>query len=526
MGTRTPIWITLFALTMLTQPACQRCQDDPAPHKEADMSEDADRFEPLRAAIRADLERSQATGAAVAVWLDDEMIWVGGFGTRDPRDPDLRPDEQTQFMLGSDTKKIAAIAYLQLVERGLASVETRVGEVLPALRFAQAASFTEATAHQLMSQRGGLNDDVGDMSTQTTDEALRSFITTTLTSRAYALSPPGSFYNYSNPNYSVLGLMTETIAQRAWADLVQDEVLIPLEMTRSTARKASIDRENYALGVGSSATTALPHDQLWEDAYIRPAGLLWSTPLDQLKLARFLVDGDERILSEQLKARISAPQVALFPDIPGAYGYGLITQDALSLGQAHYPTVPVWTHGGNTPTHTSTFYVLPKQRFAISIMSNGHSDDFSQSVAVAISTLVKLPEPSAPPELPFEPAALDALVGVYLDPHNAGHIIISRHQDTLRLKLPDAEDAGIPYDETMLPLTTRVWVVNVAGEELIVSFVDGADGVKYLAHRDFVAARVNEALMLKAPQERPRLNFPHQASTATPHLWWGLPQPN
>ena len=47
-------------------------------------------------------DHENATGASVAVWLDEEIVWVGGFGSADSAG-DRRPDEDTLFMIGSDT---------------------------------------------------------------------------------------------------------------------------------------------------------------------------------------------------------------------------------------------------------------------------------------------------------------------------------------------------------------------------------------------------------------------------------------
>lgn len=489
----------------LSQPDMSELPDEgtPLPHPE---------LNPLRAAILDDIKNSNATGASVAIWRDDEIIWVGGFGYTDPQDQGRAPDEQTQFMIGSDTKKISSIAYLQLVAKGQASLETTITQTLPELNFPLAPRFTQATAHQLMSHQGGLRDDTGDFTTQTEDAALRDFITTTLSKRAYALSPPGAFYNYSNPNYSMLGLMTETIAARPWADIVQAEVFAPLEMTRTVARKSSVDPENYAAGVGQADPqdpniSPVYLDKLWEDAYARPAGFVWSTPTDQIKLAKFLVDGDPRVLSDELRQLITTAQAPFYPDLPGAYGYGIMIQNGVQLGNAYYPSVKIWSHGGNTTTHTSTFMILPDQRFAISILSNGLQDDFTLSLVTALSTLVDLPATGVRPPPEFKPEELDELEGTYIDPNNVGRVLITRQDDTLRLKLPDLEAGNVPYEEAMTSISTRVWVIKAAGQELVISFFEGEDGTMYIANRAFVATRAPGVMALSAPIDLTKLKL-------------------
>lgn len=449
------------------------------------------RFDALAEAVEADLERNLATGASVAVWLDDEIVYVGGFGTAEPEGA-RRPDDDTQFMIGSDTKKITGIVYLQRVAAEEASVETTLHDAVPELVMREAPDYVNATAHQLLSHQGGIIDWYGPTVSSTTDEALRSTTFGAFSRQAYPLVPPGRMFLYSNPNFSMVGLMAETLAGRPFADLAREDVFVPLEMSRTVARKSEVDA-NHAAGFGfADDDEETPHpvvlEDLWEDAFARPAGFVWSTPSDQMKLARFLVDGDERVLPTELVARIHEPQVALYPDLPGHYGYGLTITRGVEVDGDYYD-VPSWSHGGNTLTHTSTFEVLPEQRFAISILSNGYGDDFTASVEAAFRTLVTLPAPTSSPEAPFEPSELDGLTGTYVDPFNVGEVQVSRVGDVLQLHMPDLVAAGVPYQRAMTRVSTRVWLANIQGTTVALMFVEGPDGEAYLAHRVFVATR-------------------------------------
>ena len=453
---------------------------------------------PLREAIERDLMQSNATAASVAIWYEGEVIWLGGFGEMtDGAGVRRAPDEETMFMIGSDTKKMTSMLYLQQVARAgsEASLQTKIEEVVPALTLFRAPDFPSATAHDLMSNQGGLVDHIGPLTTSTTDSVLEDYTLGSLSSRVYQLAPPGKFYNYSNPSFSALGLMTQRLdGARAWADIVEQDLFSPLAMTRSVARKSSVDPVNHARGIGVSSpgqamVAEIDLEQTWEDAYIRPAGLVWSTPSDQMRLARFMIEGDETILSADLLASTMASQTPLYPDLPGAYGYGVIRNQGVNLGAAHYPDLVILSHGGNTLTHTSTFYVLPQQRFGISILSNGQGDNFQQSVVEAIRLFVELPEPGQAPEVPFDAAELDMLTGEYVDPNNVGKVIVSREGDDLVIDMPDVAQAGVPYERALERVSTRVWVANIQGQRLPLSFFDGDRFEVFMANRAFVATK-------------------------------------
>jgi len=446
-------------------------------------------FAPIEAAVTADLAKSNATAASVAVWLDGEIVWVGGFGHADPNGT-APPDEDTQFMIGSDTKKITAIALLREVAAGKTTLDTTVGAMLPELHMAMAPGFANTTLRQLMSHQSGIMDGAEETSA-TTDAALANFAYGEFATSYHAMNPPGLFYNYSNPNFSIAGLITQQLDGRPWADIVEQDVFAPLGMTRTVARKSEVDADR-ALGRGytieDQTIHAVSFEDTWESGFTRPAGLVWSTPDDQMRLARFLVDGDPAVLAPALRSEITRAQTPIYPELPPGYGFGLIVSRGLQLDSAYYD-VPVWFHGGNTHTHTSTFYVLPEQHFAVSILSNGVDDDFTGTVVAAIKSLAALPAPSTAPVRPFDPSQLEGLVGTYTDPFEVGDVVVTHVGDGLTISAPALDAAGVAYDHALTPITTRAWLATVDGEATELTFIDGPGGETYLRNRQFVAVR-------------------------------------
>jgi CubicO group peptidase (beta-lactamase class C family) len=343
--------------------------------------------------------------------------------------------------------------------------------------------------------------DGGENTATTTDAALASFAYGEFAASYYSLSPPGQFFNYSNPNYSIAGLIEERLEGRSWADIVERDVFAPLGMTRTVARKAEVDG-NRALGRGPTTTSTaiqpVSFDDTWESAFVRPAGLVWSTPSDQMRLAAFLVDGNPAVLDDAARRELSTSQVAYYPDLAFGYGMGLAVDRGFSLGGNFYD-VPVWSHGGNTYTHTSTFYVLPEQRFAISILSNGYFDDFTATAFTAMATLADVPAPSTPPVRPFDPSKLDGLTGTYVDPHGLGDLVVTRQGDALAVSIPALDAAGSSYQHALTAVTTRVWVANIGGAPDVLSFIDGSDGAEYMRTRTRVAVRAPRGALPAQP---------------------------
>jgi hypothetical protein len=260
-------------------------------------------------------------------------------------------------------------------------------------------------------------------------------------------------------------------------------------------------------GGGDTTPGPVSFEDHWETAFVRPAGLVWSTASDQCKLAAFLIHGDEAVLPAELHSLIATEHVGRYPDIPGSYGYGLMVDYGAQFGADDYREVRLWSHGGNTLTHTSTFYLLPDQDFAISILSNGWGDDFTGSVVTAALTLADLPPSSpipdsAPPDIDYAAS----FAGTYTDFYNVGEVFVTATDGGLSVSMPDVDAAGVTYAPELTPVSTHVWLMEIEGTQYDISFYEGEDGEAWMRNRAFVAHRPAEVLpVLPAPPVPPEV---------------------
>lgn len=474
------------------------------------------RFAALAAAIEADIEANRASGASVAVYQDGAIVFARGFGSGHP-DEDQPIATTTLFQIGSTTKMFTATALLQKVEDGTVSLEDTLAEAVPQLEYALDDTWNDQIRlHDLISQQSGLCDYVP-WDGPSEDEELAEFTYGTYGANLYAMNPAAQFWNYSNPNFSLAGLATQLVDTRMWPDLLVEDVLRPLGMTRATARKADVEADgDYATGYGyrnvnTGTMGSVGMRNVVDPAWVRPAGMVWATPTEMIGMATFLMHGDPAVLSDTLRAELTAEHTSLdyLPDVQG-YGYGVFVDRGFFLGEDWYD-VPNWSHGGNTLSFTSTFHVVPEQDFAISILSNGFGDDFSGSVAAAFGSLLTLPAPAAaPPAYTFDPEGLDAHVGTYLDAYNVGEVIVTREDDVLYVDMPALDAAGYTYERALTAVSTDLWIFDLDGTQLDFTFLDGADGTEsqFIRNRSFVMTREDAPAAL-APSE-PRGGSPEQ----------------
>jgi CubicO group peptidase (beta-lactamase class C family) len=461
------------------------------------------RFHALVDALTEDLAASDAYGVSVAVLEGGEVTFAHAIGSKDPDGAEpLTPS--TLMQIGSTTKQLSAAALLQKVDAGALALDDSLEAALPELEFALGPEWDDAiTLHHLMSHQSGIYD-FADWSKKDEDSWLAELAYGDFDDELFVMNPPGAFWNYSNAGFSMVGLVTEHADGRAWPDLLREDVLLPLGMDRTFARRAEVIADgdfsgSYGLTLADldgGGPGDVEMDDILDSAFTRPAGLAWSTPSQMAAWCRFLMKGDPEILSDELRGAITTEQVGT-GYVAGnmRYGYGMFvwrgyaTQDG-----AWYPTT-VWEHGGNTLSFTNILMILPEHDFAIVITSSAYGTDFSHSVDVAVETLIDdLPTPEPAPEYSVDPTTFSRHVGTYEDPFNVGTFLVSLEGEELRVEAPDLDALGYDVDPLLEPISSELFVLTLDGEPLDVTFIPAAPGGEstFIRNRSFVVARVEE----------------------------------
>ena len=526
-------------LTLLALLACKDgttpTDDSAAPDDSAVDSEDSGaddsgddtgapdtRWDPVRAAVEDVLKTSLATGASVAVWVDGEIVFAEGFGLAHP-ELGGAVKATTLFNIGSDTKKLAAITLLQQVAAERLALTTPLSEALPQLVLADDPdAMTQAQVSMLLEHTTSFYDDTS-FGTAPEDAVLGEYAYGTFANNAYFMAEPGAMWNYANPNFSLAGLAVEVADGRAWGDVVEDDVLRPLGLNRTFARVADVladgdyaagygiingqdldvyDLEeiySYAYEVGVQEVATFP-----DSSWVRPAGGVWSTASDMASLAGFFLDGDSAVLPDDLREGMVTGHAPFYPKFDFIqYGHGVMVYDAFSWSDGWHET-PLWIHGGNHLAYTSSWYVLPEARIAVSVLSNGYADDFGPATYTAIQVAldgVPISSSIDAPDLGEDPADLDHYVGTYVDEHLVGTIIVTRDGDSLKVSLPDLSAAGFIVGGNLTESLAGSYTFRLEGAATELTFVprDGEDETTWARNRMFVATRVEGSTARLAP---------------------------
>ncbi len=295
---------------------------------------------------------------AAGVMRDGAQAWFAARGTVDG----AAPTADTQYRIGSMTKMFVALAVMRLRDEG----HLRLGELL---------------AHT-----AGLASDSAGPWWERSPGELRPETSDVLGSNALR-HPPGRRFHYSNVGFAMLGALVSKVRGKRWNEVIRDEILNPLEMSRTSVTPQPPHATGWA--VHPWADLLLP-EPFFDAGLMAPAGQFWSTTEDLCRFAAFLGNGASEVLSSESLEEMREPAA---PGACGerAVGYGLGLQLMWSGDRMFYG------HCGSVPGFISGLWVSDDGVGAIAL-ANATSEYTVGSVASDLIAIIQEHEPAIPPE--------------------------------------------------------------------------------------------------------------------------------
>jgi len=377
----------------------------PATRERVDRPKAATLEEAIDQCVEFNMLRLNAPGAAVAVVLDGELIYESGYGVKN-RDGDDPVDPATIFRIGSVTKQMTAAAVMQQVELGRVDLDAPVTDYIPDFDVGGRWPADRIKVWHTLTHTTGFPDRINDWGTAAGDGALSIWARGQGEMKLHA--PPGSFWNYSNPNFMIAGLVAERASGIPYRDLLKYSLWEPAGMHSTTFDPAEVEASgNYSYGhhydsATNSWTMVGPRDlDSWTAG---PAGLAFSTVGDLVRWALLLTDGGGPVLSSHSAAMMQHPHqwMHFTPDL--FYGYGVMIEE--------YEGLDVRQHGGNTTGYGTYLLWVPERRFAVALLANITWS--LNDAAYCIVDEVLEPVPVDPPDLSSDPSTWKRYLGDYV----------------------------------------------------------------------------------------------------------------
>ncbi len=178
----------------------------------------------LNAQLAAGRAQNSLSGMAVIAVLDGKVVYRHGFGTVSPTS--TQPVQSTtRFRIGSVTKALTATAVLSLVDDGKLRLHAPVTRELPGFSLPGDPAWMKLlTAHQLLSNQGGIADPSNAMGPSDDGALAAAFYDPAFTATIPLMVPPGTFYNYSSTNFMLAGLLAEAATGKPYRVVMRQRV--------------------------------------------------------------------------------------------------------------------------------------------------------------------------------------------------------------------------------------------------------------------------------------------------------------
>jgi|FLYL01.1.fsa_nt_gi beta-lactamase class C len=388
-------------------------------------SDDAAR---LRAAMQQVLASERLPGLAVAVVQGDETVFAEAVGhaeieTKQPLTPEHR------HRIASVTKTMVGLCVMALVDEGRLSLEDRIVDRLPDIRFNGPAE--RLTVRHLLTHTGGigeapnvedLRDPIAFLFTDgQPDKPLAERYDKGITIEC----PPGAKWCYANHGYMLLGELVRRIEDAPLQDILDRRIFRPLGMNDTDAgdlphpalaagyhRAPDEDTVELMRRVGREPPDETPIDGVNIRSKFQPfwdhaAGGVQSTLLDMARYAAALLRRCPGIVRPETFDAMIAPAWRPDPVLPG-WGLSFCLRDV--GGRQSFG------HDGNALGWNSYLCVIPSEDLAIVIHTNlSYSGFNSHVVGPLVNAALGLPPFSAEPE-PLDPLTRETAPGVYEAP--------------------------------------------------------------------------------------------------------------
>jgi len=329
--------------------------------------------------ITGAVERFGIPGTSVAVVQNGKVVFSKGYGVIS-LETRTEVNADTLFMIGSTTKSMTSFAAATLVDEGKLDWDQPATDLLPDFALSDADATSQIRYRDLLNMTSGIpRYDTPLFLEEAEPERILAMV-----AEPDLVAQPGETFNYNNQMVA-LGGFAAAVADGgtfgpdiddAYAQLLQERVLDPIGMTRSTLDPVTaLADENHATSYTldvTQTTSFAPIDPSFERfaSPVAPAGALWSSAND---MGRYLITQinlgvtpeGTRIVSEDNLQETHTPAISMGPS---SYGMGWMigTWNGLTLLE----------HGGGTVGFVSDFSYLEDAKLGVVVLASSTGSSF------------------------------------------------------------------------------------------------------------------------------------------------------
>jgi CubicO group peptidase (beta-lactamase class C family) len=331
-------------------------------------------------------------GVAVCVVKDGKVAFMKGYGVKE-MGTNNKVDENTLFMIGSNTKAFTATALAMLAADKKLSLDDNVQKWLPDFTMYDPWVAKETIIRDLLCHRLGFETFQGDFMFFDSDLS-----TTEMRERFGKLKPLYGFrskWGYTNAAFMTAGEIIPKVTTMSWADFLKEKIFLPLGMTNTLALSKDIStavNKATAHTVWLGELRKVPYGRI--DA-IAAAGSISSSVNDISKwiiaqLDQGKLDGKEVIPAAAI-SQTWLPHSVLGNGGP-MFNTGHFSLYGLGWFLEEYNGKKIVSHTGGVNGFVTSVTLVPEEKLGVVVLTNTDANNFYEALKLEIiDAFMKLP---------------------------------------------------------------------------------------------------------------------------------------
>lgn len=412
------------------------------------------------------MQQIKVPGLSIAVLQGDEIIYSKAFGARN-LEQNNPVTLNTLFGIGSCTKSFTALGIMLLQQEGKLNISDPISKYLPVKLDKKSAPLT---IHHLLSHSSGLPNlhaaDILILRYLGFDDSYvplsswEDFFHFVNGAKNEIKSIPGENYYYCNSGFTLLQKVIEEVSGLKYAEFIDQKILKPLNMVRSTYLQEDFDKETdkmtaYGVGVqdGKTITKALmpPFDEFIHG----PGGLISSVNEMTNYLKLYLNEGNfegksiinKELLDQMLKSHIYRGNTYLVGKSGYGYGWGTFEE---------FAETRLIAHTGSTGVSGAIMAFLPKEKFGIAGVINSGTAEILVVIAFMILMILVGKDPMKDFPIISIQEKLEMLTGRYASYKGIEKVNVKKTGGYLTLEILSNVDLIPDRRYPLIPLTEKI----------------------------------------------------------------------
>lgn len=319
-------------------------------------------------------------GLSICIVKNGKVVLMKGYGVKDLATND-KVDENTLFMIGSNTKAFTATALATLDAEGKLSLDDKVTKWIPQFKLDNKLAGEQAIIRDLLCHRLGFKTFQGDF-TYWTSNLTRSEVIEKM-SHVKAIYPFRTRYGYTNAAFLTAGQIIPAATGKQWEEFMKERIFAPLGMDRTIALS-----KDFPAASNKAEPYTMVDDKLLKIPYcsidnLAPAGSISSSVNDMSKWVMMQLDfgkyNGHQVLPEKAISGIRFPHTIVGYGST-AYNRNLYTLYGLGFQLQDYESKRVISHTGGVNGYLTSVTLVPAEKLGVVILTNSDHNSLFEAL--------------------------------------------------------------------------------------------------------------------------------------------------